>query len=223
MSYSEDDMLMLSGIQHFKFCPRQWALIHIDQLWEENRLTYDGRLLHSNVDNPFYRKKIGNVLTLRSVNIASRQLGLYGVSDIIELYPSPRDEGFTHPDYPGFWEAFPIEYKRGKPKPDYIDEVQLAAQAICIEELYATRIEKGAIFYGETQHRHEVIFTDELRKVVADCAFEMHALFKAQTLPPPPKNKRCSNCSLKDQCHPNLSKRLDPNEYIRLNLYEETS
>lgn len=212
---------MLSGIQHFKYCPRQWALIHIDEIWEENRLTYEGRMLHSHVDNPFYRKKIGNILTLRSVNIASKKLGLYGVSDIIELYPSSQDHGFTHPDYPGYWEAFPVEYKRGKPKPDYIDEVQLAAQAICIEELYHTSIGKGAIFYGETLHRHEVSFTEELRLEVAECSAKMHVLFDSQTLPPPPKNKKCSNCSLKNKCHPNLSKKIDPLEYIKSNLYEE--
>lgn len=88
MPYSEDEMLMLSGIQHFKFCPRQWALIHVEQIWEENRLTFEGRMLHLHVDDPFYRRRKGGILTLRGVNIASKSLGLYGIADIIELYPA---------------------------------------------------------------------------------------------------------------------------------------
>lgn len=110
---------MLSGIQHFMFCPRQWALIHIEQQWAENKLTTEGSILHSNVDNPFYRQKNGDVITLRSLHIASRELGLYGVTDAVELIPSDsREDSITHNKYKGFWKPYPIEYKRGHSKPD---------------------------------------------------------------------------------------------------------
>ena len=132
MDYSEDDMLMLSGIQHYLFCPRQWALIHIDQQWQENKLTVEGDLLHNNVDNPFYRQKNGETITLRSVSDASKKLGLYGITDAVEL-KSTEDvsNAISHPSYPGYWLPYPIEYKRGHSKPDERDEVQLAAQVIC--------------------------------------------------------------------------------------------
>ena len=112
--YSEDDMLMLSGIQHYRFCPRQWALIHLEQQWDDNRLTIEGQLLHKHVDDSFYRQKCGNHITLRSVNIASRELGLYGISDAIELLPSDDvTDTIQHPKYPGHWIPVPVEYKHG--------------------------------------------------------------------------------------------------------------
>lgn len=115
--YSEDDMLMLSGIQHFRFCPRQWALIHIEQQWDDNRLTIEGQILHKHVDDPFYRQKCGDQITLRAVNIASRELGLYGISDAIELLPSPSlEDTILHPKYPGRWRPVAVEYKHGRPK-----------------------------------------------------------------------------------------------------------
>ena len=139
--YSEDEMLMLSGIQHFKFCPRQWALIHIEQQWNDNRLTIEGQILHKHVDDPFYRQKCGDLITLRAVNVASRELGLYGILDAIELHPSLSFENsIQHPKYPGWWNPVVVEYKHGKPKKDEIDEVQLAAQIMCLEEIYAIHI-----------------------------------------------------------------------------------
>lgn len=127
MHYSEEDMLLLSGIQHYVFCPRQWALIHLEQQWEENVLTIEGMLLHEHVDNPSYRVKRGDRLTLRRVAIASKTLGLNGLSDAIELLPSDTEENaMVHPDYPGFWKPVPVEYKRGRSKPNRCDEVQVA-------------------------------------------------------------------------------------------------
>ena len=159
--YDDDHMLMLSGIQHYMYCPRQWALIHIEQQWDENRLTAEGQLLHQNVDNPAYRQKNGDVITLRAVHTASHTLGLYGITDAIELLPSdvPTDT-VTHPRYPGFWKPYPIEYKRGHRKSDERDEVQLAAQVICLEEMYGIHIPEAALFYNETRHR-EVVTIDE--------------------------------------------------------------
>lgn len=222
MPYSEDEMLMLSGIQHFKFCPRQWALIHVEQIWEENRLTFEGRMLHLHVDDPFYRRRKGGILTLRGVNIASKSLGLYGIADIIELYPAESENSIVFPGHTGKWKPYPIEYKHGKPKDDYVDEVQLAAQAICLEEMYGIDIHEGAIFYGLTQHRKEIVFSSDLRLEVFKCVEQMHILFKTQKLPVAEKGKKCNGCSLKEQCLPQLSKKQRPSDYIKDNLYEKT-
>ena len=135
--YTEDEMLMLSGIQHFVYCPRQWALIHIEQVWAENRYTAEGQIFHKQADDPFYRQKNGEFVSLRSVSIASMALGLYGFTDVVELHPSSNpDNCITHPSYSGYWKPYPVEYKRGHSKPDERDAVQLAAQVICLEELF---------------------------------------------------------------------------------------
>ena len=111
--YTEDEMLMLSGIQHFMFCPRQWALIHIEQQWAENKLTTEGQILHKNVDNPFYRQKNGDVITLRSLHIASKELGLYGITDAVELVPTDSaEDAITHNRYEGYWKPYPVDIGR---------------------------------------------------------------------------------------------------------------
>lgn len=222
--YNEDEMLMLSGIQHFRFCPRQWALIHMEQQWEENHLTIEGHFLHKNVDTPFYRQKCGNVIVLRSVNIASRQLGLYGITDIIELHPAKSEiNTIKHPKYPGNWIPYPIEYKRGKPKPNQIDEVQLVAQAMCLEEQYGITIEGGAVFYGETRRREEIIITPELRNIVMDCANSMHSIFKTGKVPFINKGKHCKKCSLANICMPDSIDCTKASYYLKKHLYEEAT
>ena len=224
MEYSEEDMLMLSGIQHFMFCPRQWGLIHLSQEWADNRLTTEGCILHKNVDNPFYRQKNGESITLRSVHIASRKLGLYGVTDAIELKPtsSPKN-AITHKRYPGLWQMFPIEYKRGHSKPDKRDEVQLAAQVICLEEMYNVRINEAALFYAETKRREIISIDNALREITNDCAKRMHEVFKDGQFPPPLKRAHCRNCSLVDICMPEISERQKATTYLKKNLYEETA
>ena len=146
--YSEDDMLMLSGIQHYRFCPRQWALIHLEQQWDDNRLTIEGQLLHKHVDDPFYRQKCGNHITLRSVNIASHELGLYGISDVIELMPSD-DVANTiqHPKYPGHWLPILVEYKHGKPKKNEVDEVQLSLLKERIWEIIDNKVDSIRFYH----------------------------------------------------------------------------
>lgn len=222
--YTEDEMLMLSGIQHFVFCPRQWALIHIEQVWAENRLTVEGQLLHERTDNPFYRQKNGSSVSLRSVAIASRRLGLYGFTDVVELYPSQEAENsITHPSYPGFWKPCPVEYKHGHTKPDERDEVQLAAQVICLEEMHQIKIDRGYLFYGETRRREEVIVDERLRLFTQQCADEMHSVFKMRDVPHAIKSSKCSNCSLLDICLPGNKKRTTATNYLKKNLYEETA
>lgn len=222
MSYTDEQMLMLSGIQHFRFCPRQWALIHIEQQWDENRLTIEGEILHKHVDDPSYRIKNGEEIYLRAVNVASYTLGLYGVADLIELHLAKTNENtITHPKYPGHWLPYPIEYKHGKPKANLADEVQLAAQAMCLEELYNIKLSAGAIFYATTRHRLEVEFTQELRQLVVDCASEMHRIYDTKELPPPDYEPHCKKCSLVDICMPQT--RLDVNSYLQKNLYAQTT
>ena len=204
--YGEDDMLMLSGIQHFRFCPRQWALIHVDQQWEDNRLTVEGQILHKHVDNPFYRQKCGDRITMRAVSIASRELGLYGITDVVELLPSQSiTDAIVHTGYPGQWRPVVVEYKHGKPKKNEVDEVQLAAQTMCLEEMYSIHIPYGEFFYGEIRRRVEVAITDGLRDLVRQCAADMHEIFRKAILPKAEYGRHCEQCSLKDLCMPRMA------------------
>lgn len=220
--YGEDDMLMLSGIQHFRFCPRQWALIHIEQQWNDNRLTIEGEILHKHVDDPFYRQKCGDLITLRAVNIASHELGLYGISDAIELNPSLSiSNTIQHPKYPGRWEPVVVEYKHGKPKKNEIDEVQLAAQTMCLEEMYSIHISFGVFFYGELRHRVKVDITDELRNLVRQCSKDMHDMYSKAIIPQAEFNKHCNRCSLCDICMPKITKKSTTvRTYLNNNLYK---
>lgn len=220
--YAEDEMLMLSGIQHYMFCPRQWALIHIEQQWAENKLTTEGNILHQNVDNPFYRQKNGDVITLRSLHIASKELGLYGITDAVELIPSDSSEDtITHNRYKGYWKPYPVEYKRGHHKPDERDEVQLAAQVICLEEMYGINIPYGALYYNEVKHREIINISEPLRRTTRQCAFQMHEIFKTGIMPNATKAPHCKNCSLKDICIPELNNCTKVSTYLINNLYED--
>jgi CRISPR-associated exonuclease Cas4 len=215
--YSEEELLMLSGIQHIAFCERQWALIHIEQQWSENVLTVEGHHMHEKADDPFENESRGNTSTLRSLAVVSRKLGLYGIADVVELIRVADD----HPGRisiagkTGKWMLYPVEYKRGKPKPDECDEVQLCAQAMCLEEMYGTALEKGSLFYGETKHRQEVNFTNNLKRLVADYTKRMHELFIGGVTPPPVYQPHCKSCSLKDICLPKaLGNMLSVTDYL---------
>lgn len=217
-------MLMLSGVQHYMFCPRQWALIHIEQQWDDNRLTTEGGILHRNVDNPLYRQKNGDTITLRSVHIASRRLGLYGITDAVELLPADdATDAIQHPRYPGWWRPYPVEYKRGHSKPDERDEVQLAAQVMCLEEMYGISIPFAALYYDEVKHRESIAINDSLRQLTESCAQDMHRIFATGTLPAADKQRHCRSCSLKDICMPELEECTTVGNYLKNNLYEETS
>ncbi|MEW6182562.1 MAG: CRISPR-associated protein Cas4 [Bacillota bacterium] len=196
--YAEDDLLPLSGIQHLAYCERQWALIHVENQWVENLRTAEGRNLHQRADNPFFAETRGVVKTIRSVPLVSKTLGLYGVADVIELQKAP-DES-TGVKYSI------VEYKRGRPKLDDKDEVQLCAQAVCLEEMLEITLDYGYLYYGETKHRQRVEFNNSLRTRVKKLAERMHELFAKGETPPPVKDKRCKNCSLSDICVPKLAK-----------------
>jgi CRISPR-associated exonuclease Cas4 len=189
--YSEDDLIQLSSLQHYTFCPRQCALIHVEQVWTENRLTAEGRIMHEHVHEEGDESR-GDVRIARGVSLRSLRLGLIGKADVVEY----------HRQDDGTWQAFPVEYKRGKPKPDHSDKVQLCAQALCLEEMLNASIPAGALFYGKTRRRLDVAFNDALRQETEAAAIETHELIDAVITPPPIYSKRCESCSLVAECLP---------------------
>ena len=215
--YADENLLMLSGIQHMAFCPRQWALIHIEQQWSENVLTVEGHHLHEKVDNPFLKDTYKNVITYRSLSLVSRKLGFSGVADVVEFIQTDSNVNSTvlngkH----GYWQPVPVEYKRGKPKPDECDTVQLCAQAISLEEMYSLSINFGYLFYGETRHRHEVEFNNTLRNKVESYAQQMHNLYESGTTPLPEFKLHCKSCSLVELCMPKTFSRTGKvNDYLK--------
>lgn len=180
-----DSALPLSGLQHLAFCPRQWALIHLEQAWSENGLTAEGRLLHEAADLPGQARR-ASVRTVRGLALQSRRLRLTGRADIVEFRPEP----------------FPVEYKHGKSKPTDCDLVQLCAQALCLEEMLTCHIPAGAIFYGAPRRRLEVFFAPELRHRTEELAGTMHRLFTAGNTPAAQPGPHCHSCSLESICLP---------------------
>ncbi len=202
MLYSEDDFIQLSALQHYLFCPRQCALIHIEQVWTENTLTALGRLMHEKAHETKYEKR-NNVITARGLRLFSKRLGLSGQTDIVEFHKvKNKGAGCRLPGFSGRWSAFPVEYKHGKPKQDHSDEVQLCAQAVCLEEMLEIKIAEGALFYGKSRRRHAVIFTEELRALTERTAHKIHEMFETGKTPKAVYSKKCESCSLKDQCLP---------------------
>ena len=218
--YTQDELLPLSGIQHFLFCRRQWALIHIEQQWKENVLTAEGKIMHQRADDPFFTETRKGIITARSVPVASYRLGLSGVCDVVEFTSSP--DGVKLPNKDGLYLAAPIEYKRGKEKHDHSDEAQLCAQAICLEEMLSMAIPRGYLFYGETRHRVEIELTAELRNLVKEMAEEMHNYFQRGYTPKVKTSKACRSCSLADICLPVLLEKVIPaSKYIKQQIETE--
>ena len=214
MPYDEDDCLPLSGIQHVAFCPRQFALIHVESIWAENMLTFDGRTLHDRADDPFFFEARGTVLVSRSVPLLSRALGLYGVADVVEFH-LVTENGVCFQGRQGMWRPFPVEYKRGQAKPDDRDEVQLCAQAICLEEMLAVQVPQGALFYGKTRRRQVVQFSELLRQRVSELALKMHDIYLSGRTPPPRRSRACDSCSLRGLCLPEVSCSKSARRYLR--------
>lgn len=206
--YTPEDLLPLSGIQHFLFCRRQWALIHVERQWQENALTAEGRILHSRVDDPFFTEKRKGVIVARSVPVASLSLGLHGVCDVVEFTESA--EGVHLPGHKGSFLPAPVEYKRGKQKQEASDEAQLCAQALCLEEMLAVSIPVGYLYYGQTRRRVIVELTTALREQVRKAAHEMHTYFQRGYTPKVKPFKGCRSCSLADLCLPHLQSEVTP-------------
>lgn len=210
--YAEEDYLMLSGIQHFAFCRRQWAMIHIEQQWAENYRTTAGELMHRKAHDEGSFEKRGDLLIVRGLRIASRELGLSGQCDVVEFHEN--EKGIAIFGYDGKWDLVPIEYKHGSPKENIADELQLCAQAVCLEEMFQTDVPEGFLYYGEKRRRSPVIFTDDLRSEVKKMADEMHALFQRGHTPNVKPAKQCKACSLENLCVPKLQKSMRVREYI---------
>lgn len=214
--YAEEDYLMLSGIQHFAFCRRQWALIHIEQQWDDNYRTTAGELMHKKAHDEGSFEKRGDLLTVRGLRIASRELGLSGQCDIVEFH---RDEkGFELFRYDGRWKPVPVEYKHGAPKENNADELQLCAQAMCLEEMFQTHLSEGYLYYGEKRRRSHVELTEVLREEVKKASKEMHDLFRRGYTPNVKTSKWCRACSLENLCVPKLQKASSVRAYIEQNM-----
>lgn len=217
--YTEENYLMLSGIQHFAFCRRQWALIHIEQQWEENYRTTAGELMHKKAHDEGAFEKRGELLIIRGLRIASHELGFSGQCDVVEFHQS--EDGITLFGYDGRWNPIPIEYKNGSPKENNADAFQLCAQAICLEEMFQTKIPEGFLYYGETRRRSHVEFTDSLRDDVRKISMEMHELFQRGYTPKVRYTKQCKACSLENLCVPKLQKAGSVKEYMERNVREQ--
>lgn len=215
--YKEQDLLPLSGLQHFQFCRRQWALIHIERQWQENVLTVEGKLLHKRVDDPFFSEIRNGVIITRSMPVASYRLGLYGVCDLVEFIPS--SNGVNLHGREGRYSPIPVEYKRGTEKQDACDEVQLCAQAMCLEEMLSTHISTGFFYYGENRRRLEVSLNEDLRNLVLNLTREMHNYFERGYTPKVKPSKACRSCSLADICLPVLQEKvISAKKYIQLQI-----
>lgn len=218
MAFEEEDWLQLSGLQHFAFCRRQWALIHIENQWMENFRTTDGHLMHQRVHDQELRESRGDRLTVRGLAVHSAELGISGQCDAVEFYKDP--DGVALQGRKGRWLPYPVEYKRGRPKEHDADELQLCAQAMCLEEMLCCAVPEGALYYGEPRRRTVVPFTSGLRGRVQESLREMHELYQKRSTPKVKPSKGCSACSLKELCLPKLSGRKKVADYLAAAMEE---
>lgn len=193
MNYSEADLLPISALQHLIFCPRQCALIHVERVWAENLFTAEGRILHEKTHTPAAERK-GRVRVEYSLPLRSFRLGLTGKADVVEFHSGGLPDGREM--------LYPVEYKRGKPKADDSDLVQLCAQALCLEEMLGIPVEEGALFYGRERRRARVQFDANLRRRTEEAALELHEMVAAGSTPSPQYGKKCKSCSLQHACLP---------------------
>jgi len=220
MQYKED-YLSLSGIQHFIFCRRQWALIHIEKQWEENLRTVEGHLMHGNAHDSLKTETRGDIIITRGMPVFSKELGVYGVCDVVEFHRS--DDGVILYGREGRYLPCPIEYKKGRPKEKDMDRLQLAAQVLCLEEMLCCSIKSAYLYYGETRHRVEVPITFEIRDKVRSVFAEMHQYYDRRYTPKVRPTKQCKACSLKDICLPVLCKNKNVDVFINKMLKDEIS
>lgn len=223
--YTEDELLPISALQHLAFCERQWALIHLEGVWAENRLTAEGRVMHNRVHEPETESR-GDTRISRGLRLHSLRLGLSGIADVVEFHREHREDagredtqelsrGVRLPGISGVWTPFPVEYKRGRPKSGPYDEIQLCAQALCLEEMLDVSVPSAALFYGRPVRRFEVALTPLLRQETEGLARRAHELTRLRITPLPIYEKKCDNCSLFSLCMPKrLSKHKAVDDYI---------
>lgn len=210
---------MLSGVQHYAFCPRQWALIHIEQQWADNYRTTDGNLMHERVHDSGLHEKRRDVIIVRAMAVSSSRLGISGECDVVEFHRS--DKGISLSGTDGKYDVIPVEYKRGEPKEDDCDMVQLTAQAICLEDMLCCDIPFGYLYYGETKHRLKVTFDSELRTKTEELIADMHRLYERKYTPKVKRRKACNACSLKNICLPVICGKQSASEYVNKMLNME--
>lgn len=214
----EDNYLMLSGIQHFQFCKRQWALIHIEQQWEENVRTVEGEYLHQKADEPFIREKRGDKLIVRAMPVKSKELKITGICDVVEFIKDRNGVEIVGAE--GRYVAYPVEYKRGKPKMDDSDVLQLTAQAMCLEEKLLCEIDTGYMFYNEIKHRVAVPLTIDYKNKVRTIVAEMQDYYSRRHTPKVKIGSFCKNCSLQNVCLPELMNKRTVKSYIEGKILE---
>lgn len=214
----EDNYLMLSGIQHFQFCKRQWAFIHIEQQWEDNVKTVEGQHLHRNADQPFTREKRGDKLIVRAMPVKSDFLGVTGVCDVVEFIR--HESGVVISGAEGKYLAYPVEYKRGKPKAEDEDILQLTAQGMCLEEMLLCDVDIGYLFYNEFKHRVEVPLTVELKNKVKRIVAEMQDYYNRRHTPKVKTGPFCKSCSLQSVCLPEMMNKRTVQSYIEGKIKE---
>ncbi len=209
--FADEDLLLISGLQHLMFCERQWALIHLEQEWAENVLTVEGKQLHEHVHEQGVGVRAG-VRMVRGLRLRSLTLGLYGVADLVEFHPC--EAGAPLPGLSGRWLPYPVEYKRGRKRSDRADEVQLCAQALCLEEMLNISVMKGAVYYGQPRRRSEIDLCGELRREVGALCCRAREIYEIGRIPPPDRGRHCSSCSLENVCMPELAIRDESTGYI---------
>lgn len=214
----EDDYLLMSGIQHFSFCRRQWALIHIEQQWAENLWTAEGRLDHKKCHDDSFSEKRKDLLTVRGMRVVSHRLKLVGNCDVVEFHAD--ENGVSLQKQNGLWTPLPIEYKHGHPKENDADRLQLCAQVMALEEMLVCNISEAALYYAEIHRREKVEITEDLRDKTISMAKEMLAYYERGYTPKTKPAKHCSACSLKEVCLPVLCKNIDPRDYIQKHVKE---
>lgn len=217
--YSEEDFLMISGIQHFAFCRRQWALIHLECQWQENLCTVEGEIIHEKCHDESFTEKRCDLLVSRGMRIFSAEIGAIGQCDVVEFLQGSQGTHLFGRE--GLWQVTPIEYKRGKPKSDDIDILQLCTQALCLEEMLCCEITRGYLYYDEIHRRDEIAFTPELQKRVRILFKEMHEAYRRGTTPKSKPSKKCQSCSLKELCLPKLCRNVSVASYYQQFLGDE--
>lgn len=208
----DKEYIQLSGVQHYIFCPRQWALIHVEQQWAENVRTIDGEIMHNRADNGPERELRGDTLIIRGLRLCSKSLGISGICDVVEFHQSSGGIELQHEE--GKWVPYPVEYKHGEPKENDADRVQLCLQALCLEEMLSCEIPVGSLYYGEIRRRESVLFDEILRNKTKGAVKEMHDLLTRGHTPKAKPSKACNACSLKDICVPRLAKISSVKTYI---------
>ena len=210
---SDELVVALSALQHYLYCPRQCALIHVEQLWEESRHTAEGRVLHERADKPKIERRKG-VRTIMAMPLAASALGISGIADVVEFHETAEGE-----------RAFPVEYKRGKPKAHRADEVQLCAQALCLEAMLGQAVPAGALYYGQTRRRSDVAFDAPLRQLTLETIAAVRAMVTSGCTPNAQYSpKRCDACSLMDLCQPKLLDRAQSvNDWLAAQLQTDNA